>query len=504
MSWRGDSPQGRAAPETSALTAIPAIVVLLALGLALRLIIAYVLLPGSGFPNDLGAFQSWGNDIAQHGPIGFYDRASFIDYPPVYLLLLAAVSLLTGGNLGGDGVKILPILADLALAAIVWLNPVTWFNSAIWGQADAVGSIFLLLGLRELLRDRRETASALAVLAVLTKMQLGILGFVVGFVVLRRSLAPRTGDRDPGRVLTSVGAGLATGALVCLPFTGLDFLGLANRLASAPGLLTVAVGLVAAIGVFTLARRYLPIAEAQRALVSALLGVGTAVVFAGMAFDSIASHLLNTFGEYPYLTLNAYNPWALVTTGQGEAMDRGLSWIRDAPFTDPKTGITDPGFVFGPFPATVVTAALGMAALLSTIAVVAWIRARAMDHRKVEEATGSDRGASVEATSPSGSHDWASELRGLAGVCAVAAASIAFVVGGQLIAPLSAAAVGDGFLLAVLVGVAAWAAWRDDRLSLLVGPPAPTSAICSRSSASARFCWLCRGAGAPSTSPWRR
>ena len=88
-SLRGDSPRGRASAETSgAFTGIPAIVVLLALGLILRFIIAYVLLPGSGFPNDLGAFQAWGNDIARHGPIGFYDRQSFIDYPPIYLLLL--------------------------------------------------------------------------------------------------------------------------------------------------------------------------------------------------------------------------------------------------------------------------------------------------------------------------------------------------------------------------------------------------------------------------------
>ena len=43
-----------------------------------------------------------------------------------------------------------------------------------------------------------------------------------------------------------------------------------------------------------------------------------------MVFDSIVSHLLNTFGEYPYLTLNAYNPWALVGDG-GSAMDRGLA-----------------------------------------------------------------------------------------------------------------------------------------------------------------------------------
>jgi hypothetical protein len=59
-------------------------------------------LPGSGFPNDLGAFQYWGNDIAQHGPIGFYARNvhTYVDYPPVYLLLLGAVSFLTSGFTG--------------------------------------------------------------------------------------------------------------------------------------------------------------------------------------------------------------------------------------------------------------------------------------------------------------------------------------------------------------------------------------------------------------------
>ena len=44
----------------------------------------------------------------------------------------------------------------------------------------------------------------------------------------------------------------------------------------------------------------------------AVAGVGTVVVFDGMVFNSIATHIANTFGEYPYLTLNAYNPWALV------------------------------------------------------------------------------------------------------------------------------------------------------------------------------------------------
>ena len=490
---RGESPRARAAAGAGAANPIPAIVVLLALGVALRFIIAYALLPGSGFPNDLSSFQGWGNDIAVHGPIGFYERAGFIDYPPVYLLLLGAVSLLTGGNIG-ELIKVMPIVADGVLAFLVWqmatelgasnrraliaaivvlVNPITWFNSAIWGQADSVGSIFLMLGLRELIADRRETASALAVIAVLTKMQLGILGFVVAFVILRRSLFPRSGPREPMRILTSIGAGLATAGLVCLPFTGLDFLGLATRLATFSGLATIAAGLVAGAGVWAMARRFLPIEDVSRRWIGSIaLGAGTAVAFAGMHFDPIVTHLINTFGEYPYLTLNAYNPWSLVVTGDGQAMDRGLSWIRDSAWVD--RGNSGTGFLFGPFPGTVVIVALGLCAVLVTAAIVAWKRARTMTPATAEAASdeaarATDSGVfgDTEPGSPA-RHDWSAELRGLAGTWAVAAAAIAFVVVGQLVTPLPAAIVGDVFLLAILVGVSIWTAWRDDSLSILV------------------------------------
>jgi hypothetical protein len=454
--------------------------------LALRFIIAYVVLPGSGFPNDLGAFQAWANDIAQHGPIGFYDRAGFIDYPPVYLLLLGLVSFLTGGNIG-DGVKYLPMLADLGLAAVVWVmvrelgvsgrrafiaalivvvNPVTWFNSAIWGQADAVGSILLLLGLRELQKDRREAASVLAVLAALTKLQLGVLGFVVAFVVLRRSLAPKTGEPSPERVLTSLGAGLITVALVCLPFTGLDLAAIVNRLGSVAGLLTLGVAVVAGIGAVALGRRYLPIADsALRDKASLLIGAGTTIAFAGMVFDSIVSHLVNTFGEYPYLTLNAYNPWSLVGDSTGAAMDRSLNWIHDAPWSEAASGINRSGFIVGPFPFGVSVLALLVAAVLGAAAVLAWrsqgVTAETDGSAAVVPPVGAGRGGRV-------GHWVHAELHSLWGAFAVAAAVIGVVVALSLTGSLYAATLGSGMLIAVILGVSAWAAWRDDQQSLLV------------------------------------
>ena len=492
-SLREDSPRGRTPAGTSgAVEGIPAILVLLVTGLVLRLIIAHVLLPGSGQAGDLATFQAWGNDIAQHGPIGFYARNVFtyVDYPPVYLLLLGTVSFLTSGFTGlfgvhllgvGEGIKIVPILADEALAVVVWLmvrdlgvsnrraliaaaivlvNPVTWLNSAIWGQADAVGSVFLLLGLRELQKDHREAASALAVLAVLTKLQVGVLGILVGFVVLRRSLWPRTGERQPERILSSIGAGLAVLVLVCLPFTGLDLLGTAHRLVSGPGLvrhwMTIGAGLVGGLGVFSLSRRYLPVAGSTlRTRVSVLLGLGTAIAYAGAVFDEIGFHLYGSLGEYPFLTVNAFNPWALVTDA-GKALDGTMEYwyLHDAPWTNASSGTSGPGMVIGPFPGSVVLAALAVAALF----VGAVVAARRLGRRS---AGGPSAGSRLEDA-------LLAEFSGLWAAFLVAAVAIVFVVLAAMTRHLYAAALGDGLLVAILLGVSAWAAWRDDAQSLLV------------------------------------
>src|SRR6478735_664067 len=63
---------GAAGRPLRALSATPALILLLLGGLALRLAIAYVLFPGSGFGSDLGTYTSWSLTMAEHGPAGFY------------------------------------------------------------------------------------------------------------------------------------------------------------------------------------------------------------------------------------------------------------------------------------------------------------------------------------------------------------------------------------------------------------------------------------------------
>ena len=196
-----------------------AILIVLALGLALRVIIAY-LLPGSGFEADLNAFRFWADNLATEGIGGFYERDFFHDYTPGYMYVLWLVGTV-GHAIGGIGdlIKVPSILADLAIGWLVWsmvrelggrdrlalmgalvavLNPVSWFDSVVWGQVDSFGVVFLLLALRSLWRDQPERAAILTVVAAIIKPQLGILVPLVAVVTIRRALWPvRADDRGP-------------------------------------------------------------------------------------------------------------------------------------------------------------------------------------------------------------------------------------------------------------------------------------------------------------------
>ncbi len=320
--------RGTGAPPRSTGTqgAVGAVLITLALGLALRFILLY-LLPGSGFDADLVSFRFWADDLARNGLGGFYERDFFHDYTPGYMYVLWVVGTI-GRAVGGIGdlIKIPPILADLGLGYLVWsmvrelggrerlallgafvvmVNPIFWFDSVVWGQVDSVGVIFLLLGLRALWRDQPERAAIFTVIAAIVKPQLGILVPIVAIVTIRRALRPvprdpaaavephtEPDDRSvagrisvweartahPLRILTTGLAGYLTALVVCLPF-GLTVLELT------PAAPFIASGLVEQIAI------------------------------AG--------------GGYPYLTVNAFNAWAIVQGDLGISLANGGQWVCD-------------------------------------------------------------------------------------------------------------------------------------------------------------------------------
>lgn len=290
---------------------------MIAVGLAFRLIIAY-LLPGSGFANDLGAFTHWARNLAAEGPFGFYDRPFFHDYTPGYLYALWLVGLV-GQALGGIGdlIKVPAILADLALAwvvhgmvlelggsrrraqlaaAIVLVNPITWFDSVVWGQVDSVGVVFLLLAVRELWRGRTERSAILAVTAALIKPQLGILAPLVAAVTIRRALAPAGGWGDePEPAPSGTSWERRTRGPIRILTTGL-------------------AGFLAAVAI------------------SSPFGLWVVAPSASFPFvDSpLLAQIFSTAAGYPYLTVNAYNLWALVEVNGASHAANGV-WLYDAP-----------------------------------------------------------------------------------------------------------------------------------------------------------------------------
>ncbi|HLA16766.1 MAG TPA: hypothetical protein VJZ72_07675, partial [Candidatus Limnocylindrales bacterium] len=329
---------------------VRSLAILMALGLGLRILLVYIL-PGSGFEADIGAFQAWASNLATEGPWGFYERPFHHDQQPIYMYVLWVMGelrqLVAGPGSLGDFVKLPSIIADLLLAwlvhsmileigasprralvgaAIILFIPITWFDSVVWGQADAIGATVLVLGLRALWRDEPEQAALWAVLAATFKPQLGILIPIVAGVTIARYLLTRDREDDsPGPTLPSPGAA------------------------------------------FFAVRRWLALERGPiRIVTTALVGLLTAVVV-GAPFKLSVIDLLRQVGVaaggYPYLTANAYNLWALVSH-DGASMATSGGFQCDA--LVPIGSCADPAATvfIGPLWAV----AVGTALLLATIA----------------------------------------------------------------------------------------------------------------------------------------
>ncbi len=332
-----------------------AILVVLALGLAFRLILTQAL-PGSGFGVDLAAFRFWAANLAAEGPFGFYERDFFHDYTPGYLYILWAVGIV-GGMLGdiGDLIKVPAIVADIALGWLVWsmaqelgasrraallggalmvANPITWFDSVVWGQVDSVGVVFLLLGVRELWRDRPERAAVLTVIAAIIKPQLGILVPLVAAVTIRRALFPRGAYGDEAAPGEPGG-----------PEGGRSTQAWEGRVRGPLRILTTgAAGLVTAI----------------------VLSGGF-----GLSLGGLVEQVGTAAATYPYLTVNAYNPWALLSL-DGQGLAATGQWVCDVLIAPSPDGPTcERAYFFGSIPAVLVGTVLLVATVLGTAVAVA-------------------------------------------------------------------------------------------------------------------------------------
>lgn len=248
------------------------IYILLLAALVLRMILAAM---NQGFPTDIACFYNWSNMAYEGGIENFYSSGFFADYPPGYIYILYVLGYLislfkldymTAGCL--LVLKMPAILCDVAagiliyrmakkklsenqalfISALYLLNPAVILNSSVWGQVDAVMCFALLLMCCLLMEKKMIPAYLIYGIGVLIKPQMLIFTPLLIYGIMENVILE---DFTVHKFLYNLFGGLSVilGMIaVCLPF-----------------------------------------------------GVKT-----------IVSLYMETLGSYPYVTVNAYNLWALL------------------------------------------------------------------------------------------------------------------------------------------------------------------------------------------------
>ncbi len=213
-----------------------------AIGFAIRAAFAYTM---PGYVTDVDCFRAWSDYAYSGGLEYFYDGAFFADYPPLYVYVLSFLgwlrNLMGMDIMGADYalvIKMPAILTDLLLAAFVYFvakkeingraglflsalilfNPAVMMNSVIWGQVDVLVTIMLVVTVYLLYKNRLIFAAAVFMLAFLLKPQAIILAPLLLFVLIRNIV---TSERKWKGVLTlaaSVGVMAAIFFIAPLPF----------------------------------------------------------------------------------------------------------------------------------------------------------------------------------------------------------------------------------------------------------------------------------------------
>lgn len=250
------------------------IFVILFLGLILRVL----LFTYWTHPSDMGLWIYWGGEISRVGFNGFFDQVTWTDYLPFYFYILWTVEKVSQflPQLPIEYLHKIPSsLADIATSFFIYkilkkkdkrlglfggflyaFNPAIIFNSALWGQVDGIGALFLISSIYFWLAKKRFLTGVILGVAVSFKP---LFVFAVPIFLLA-NLKIRKPKFLP-QVKFLVG-GLLSSWLVALPFV------LSKSIPSTLGLV------------------YLP-------------------------FQLLFARYQVSVNQYPYTSVNAFNFWAI-------------------------------------------------------------------------------------------------------------------------------------------------------------------------------------------------
>ena len=198
-----------------------------------------------GYESDLGCFSSWSDTVYTAGMGQFYQTAGFADYPPGYIYVLYVIafiknlfSLDSASTVYNILLKLPAIATDMLCAAVIYkfarektsesksitfallfaLNPMVILNSSWWGQVDSVFTLFAILALICLYKDKCELSAVFYALALLIKPQALIIFPVYLFYIF--GLIKERKLKGVGKAAVSALCGAAVFFLFVLPFSG--------------------------------------------------------------------------------------------------------------------------------------------------------------------------------------------------------------------------------------------------------------------------------------------
>lgn len=225
-------------------SAWPALLLVIALAVVLRVLAATVF---TGYSTDISCFKGWAVAAYEKGFADFYTSGMFSDYPPGYMVVLwvlgwvrSVFQIDAGGALFTLLVKMPSILAEVSTAILAYkiaarrldrtfgllcasfllFNPAMFFNSSVWGQIDAVLTLFVVLALWFLVNERYIPAAAMFALAVIFKPQAIMFAPVVGLAYGYALFKKGGFVKAVIGIVGGISAAAAVLAVFILPFTG--------------------------------------------------------------------------------------------------------------------------------------------------------------------------------------------------------------------------------------------------------------------------------------------
>ncbi len=159
----------------------------------IRIIFAFFF---KGHETDMSCFNAWSQMLKNNGLSEFYVSGEFTDYPPGYMYILYLLGFIK--DIFGEStiftyviLKLPAIISDVLLGLCAYkvcekygqeklkyllfsffvFNPVTILNSAVWGQVDSVFTLFVVLMLIALTRDKMIPSYLLFGIAIFIKPQ---------------------------------------------------------------------------------------------------------------------------------------------------------------------------------------------------------------------------------------------------------------------------------------------------------------------------------------------